>query len=35
VDGWALDLNRHAVKNTAHAKWYSGFKRERAAPECM
>ena len=33
TDG-ALDLNRHAVKNTPYAKWYSGLRASRRRGEC-
>ncbi len=33
ADG-APDLNRHAVKNTPYAKWYSGLRASRRRGEC-
>ena len=33
MDG-APDLNRHAVKNTPYAKWYSGLRASRRRGEC-
>ena len=34
TDG-APDLNRHAVNNTAYAKWYSGLRASRRRGECV
>jgi len=31
----APDLNRHAVKNTCYAKWYSGLRASRRRGECV
>lgn len=29
------DLNRHVVKNTPYAKWYSGLRASRRRGECV
>lgn len=31
----APDLNRHAVKNSIYAKWYSGLRASRRRGECL